>query len=105
MIELIRKTILAGIGAAVLSKEKIELSLKELVEKGKLSTEEAKEMASKIASDGKEEFERVSQDLRENLNDLLEKAGVGQKERVDALEKRLLDLEVEVANLTTKLSE
>lgn len=105
MIDLIRKTILAGVGAAVLTKEKVEESLNDLVEKGRISADEAKTTAEKIAEDGKREFEAVSKEIQTGVNDLLEQIGIGQKDRLAALEKRLLALEIEVQNLANKKPE
>lgn len=99
MIDSIKKAMLAGIGAAVITTEKFEEALSELVEKGKLSAEDAKSTASKLAAEGKEQFDKASADLQSTFKDLLEKAGMGQSEKIKALEKRLLALEVEVANL------
>ena len=101
MIDAIKKAMLAGVGAAVITAEKVEEALSEWVKKGKLSAEDAKAMAARIAEEGKVEFENTSRDVQEAVKELLEKAGVGQKDRIDALEKRLLALEIEVANLTT----
>jgi polyhydroxyalkanoate synthesis regulator phasin len=105
MIDLIRKTVLAGVGAAVLTKEKIEESLNDLVEKGRISADEAKATAEKIAEDGKREFDAVSKDMQKGVSDLLEQIGVGQKDRLAGLEKRLLALEIEVQNLVNKKPE
>lgn len=107
MIDLIRKTVLASVGAAVLTKEKVEASLTDLVEKGRLSADEAKATAEKIADDGKREFENVSKEVQKSVADMLEQMGVGQKDKVAdleknqlELEKRLLALEIEVQNLS-----
>lgn len=107
MIDLIRKTVLASVGAAVLTKEKVEASLTDLVEKGRLSADEAKATAEKIADDGKREFENVSKEVQKSVSDMLEQMGVGQKDKVAdleknqlELEKRLLALEIEVQNLS-----
>lgn len=102
MIDLIRKTVLAGVGAAVLTKEKVEASLSDLVEKGRISADEAKATAEKIADDGKREFENVSKEVQKSVSDLLEQVGIGKKDKVDDLEKRLLALEIEVQNLSHK---
>ena len=102
MIDLIRKTVLAGVGAAVLTKEKVEESLNDLVEKGRISADEAKATAEKIAEKGKLEFEAVSKDMQKGVSDLLDQIGVGQKDRLASLEKRLLALEIEVQNLVNK---
>ena len=102
MIDSIKKAMLAGIGAAVITTEKLEEALSELVEKGKLSAEDAKATASRLADDGKREFDKASEDLQSAFKDLMEKAGVGQSEKIRSLEKRLLALEVEVANLVSR---
>lgn len=102
MIDLIRKTVLAGVGAAVLTKEKVEASLSDLVEKGRISADEAKATAEKIADDGKREFENVSKEVQKSVSDLLEQVGIGKKDKVDDLEERLLALEIEVQNLSHK---
>ncbi len=103
MIDTIKKAMLAGVGAAVLTSEKVEAALSEWVKKGKISAEDARAMGKRVAEEGKVEFERASQQVRKTVNDLLEKSGVGAKDRIDALEKRLLALEIEVANLNTRM--
>jgi len=102
MIDLIRKTVLAGVGAAVLTKEKVEESLNDLVAKGRISADEAKATAEKIAEDGKREFESVSSDVQKKVSDLLDQMGLGQKDKMAELEQRLLALEIEVQNLAQK---
>ena len=103
MIDLIRKTVLAGVGAMVMTREKIEESMSELVEKGRISAKEAREVAEKIAEEGRREFETVSADTQKRIKEMLEQMGVGQKDRIGDLEKRLLALEIEVQNLTHKM--
>lgn len=103
MIDAIKKTMLAGVGAALITKDKVEEALSEWVQRGKVTAEEAKAMASKVADEGRTEFEKTSGEVRDAVKELLDKAGVGQKDRVDALEKRLLALEIEVANLNTHI--
>lgn len=102
MIDSIKKAMLAGVGAAVITAEKVEEALSEWVQKGKISADEAKAMASRVAEQGRVEFESASRDMQKAIKELLEKAGVGQKDRIDALERRLLALEIEVANLNTR---
>lgn len=103
MIDAIKKTMLAGVGAALITKDKVEEALSEWVQRGKVTAEEAKAMASKVADEGRTEFDRSSRQLQDAVRELMEKAGVGQKDRIEALEKRLLALEIEVANLNTHI--
>ena len=67
MIDVIKKTILAGVGATVVTKEKVEAVLKDLVDKGKVTAGEASELASKIAEEGRKEFETSSKELTEKV--------------------------------------
>ena len=105
MIDLIKKTVLAGVGAAALTKEKAEEALGELVDKGKLSATEAKETAEKIAEDGKREFESATTQLQEKFNELLSKAGFNQSKRIDELETKIADLEARLKSLEDSGSE
>jgi polyhydroxyalkanoate synthesis regulator phasin len=93
MIDLIKKTVLAGIGASVTTKEKVESLLHEYVEKGKLSTQEAKSLADRIIADGKVEFEQTKQELGVRIQELLKKSNLATREELHAVEKRLAELE------------
>ena len=105
MIDLIKKSVLAGVGAATLTKEKAEEVLGELVDKGKLSATEAKETAEKIAEDGKREFESATTQLQEKFDELLSKAGFNQLKRIDELETKVADLEARLKSLEDSGSE
>ena len=99
MIETVKKAVLAGVGAAAVTTEKVEETLKELVEKGKMSANDAKETAKKIADSGKEEFESASRTLQSKFEELMAKVGRGQKERIEELETKIADLEARLAAL------
>ena len=99
MLEALRKTIYAGIGASVVTAEKIEASLSELVAKGKLSADEAKEMAQKIADEGKEEFEASRESMTQAFKEFLEKSPVVTQTKFGELEKRVASLEAELKKL------
>jgi polyhydroxyalkanoate synthesis regulator phasin len=103
MIEALKKALLAGLGAAVITKEKAEDALSEWVRQGKVTADEAKEMSARLADQGKVEFEGAAHEMQRVMKDLLEQAGVGQKERLVSIEKRLLAVEIEMANLTARV--
>src|SRR6185312_14951749 len=56
MIDLLKKSVLAGLGMAVVTKEKVEEALGDFVRDGKLNASDAKIMAEKIAEQGRKEF-------------------------------------------------
>ena len=53
MIDLIKKTLLAGVGAAVVTKDRLEKTMDEFVREGKVSAGDARIMAEKIAEQGR----------------------------------------------------
>ncbi len=93
MIDTIKKTLLAGVGAAVVTKDKVESALADLVKQGKLSSTEARATAEKIASEGKKEFETLSGELNDKFKDVLAGFNRRTQERLDALEARVTALE------------
>jgi len=93
MIDVIKKTLLAGVGAAVITKEKVESALGDFVKQGKVSSAEARVMAEKIAEDGRREFEALSQELSEKIRDRLAGTDHLAHQRLAALEARVAALE------------
>ncbi len=98
MIDVIKKTLLAGVGAAVITKEKVENALGDFVNQGKVTTEEARTMAAKIADQGRQEFEEASQNLSTKIKGLLKRTDEQTQARLAALEARVTDLETRLAD-------
>jgi len=93
MIESLKKTLLAGVGAAVVTKDKVEAALAEYVKQGKVTSAEARAMAEKIAADGKKEFETLSGELNDKFKDVVAGFNRNTQERLEALEARVNALE------------
>jgi polyhydroxyalkanoate synthesis regulator phasin len=93
MIDLVKKSMLAGVGLAVVTKDKVLESLDELVERGKLTREEAREMSDKIVEEGKVETEKARVEASKLFNDMLHRANVVTKDQYDALAARVTALE------------
>lgn len=104
MIDTLKKTLLAGVGAAVVSKEKVEAALGDFVAQGKVTATDARKMAAKIADDGKEEFEKASTDLNKKIKQMLARTDKETQERIAALEARIAALEGKAARSTRKRS-
>ena len=98
MIDIIKKTLLAGVGAAVITKEKVESALGEFVQQGKVSATEARQMAEKIAEQGRREFDSLSHELSEKLREKLAAADGTMQTRISALEARVAALEAANGN-------
>lgn len=97
MIETIKKTLLAGVGAAVVTKEKVQDALDDYVRQGKIKAEDAKIIAEKIAERGKREFEDLSQQASAKASELFNRHDSAVTARVAALEARVSALEAAAA--------
>lgn len=93
MMDLIKKTLLAGVGAAVVTKERIEATLDEFVKQGKVSSGDARAMADKIATEGRREFEAMSKQLNDLLREGMAREDKRAQDRLTALEARVAALE------------
>jgi len=93
MIDSLKKTMLAGIGAAVITKEKVEAALNDYVAQGKISAADARTMAGKIATEARQEFEDVGDQLAAKLKELLARFDAETRDRISALETRVNVLE------------
>jgi polyhydroxyalkanoate synthesis regulator phasin len=100
MIESLKHTLYAGLGATVLTVEKIEASLQELVEKGKISADEARETAKKISEESKKEFKDARSSLEKSFDEMLGKAPVARSKDIEAINKRLDSIEKSIAKLS-----
>lgn len=95
MFELIKKTLLTGVGLAVMTKDKIEELAKELVQKGELSEKEGKEFIEEL----QKKSEQAGKDLETRIDRLVQKAmerlNVATKDDVAQLSARIGRLEQE----------
>jgi len=93
MIEQLKKTLYAGLGATLVTAEKVESALQDLVEKGKLSSEDARAAAQKVADESKREFEEAREGMDGLFNEWMDRAPIVRKKDFLALEKRVTALE------------
>lgn len=93
----IRKVLLAGVGAALITKEKAAETLNEFVREGRLNAKDAKAAARQLARDGRREFESVRGSVEDRLLDLAKQAGAQAQARIAALEQRVAELQKEKA--------
>lgn len=88
--------VLASIGLAAITAEKVEKVLDELVKQGKISTEEARKVASKIVEEGRKDFEEAKDDLSARYQEALKKASLVTREQFNELESRVSALEEKI---------
>lgn len=105
MIDLIKKTLLAGVGAAVVTKEKIEDTLDDFVRQGKVQAADARIIADKIAEQGRKEFDDASRAVGAKINELFERHDKQTEARLAELEARMRTLEEKLATPPTRVGE
>jgi len=105
MIDLIKKSVLAGIGAAVVTKEKIEESLGDFVRQGKVSAADAGIIAEKIVEQGRREFDELGTRLSAKFREYNAKADETTQARLAALEQRVRVLEEKLTPPPTRAGE
>ena len=93
MFDLIKKTLLAGVGAAVVTKEKVQDALDDYVRQGKLKADDARIIAEKIAERGRREFDELSAQASAKASDLFNRHDSAVTARLAALEARVAALE------------
>ena len=101
MIDVVKRTLFAGLGAAVVTKEVLDHALREWVEKGKITPEEAGVFSDRLVGTGKARWEETRDMFAARLEEGMAAANLATRARIEALEARVALLELR-AEATTK---
>jgi len=99
MLEKIGKGLLAGLGAMLLTKEKIEEAFRKLVKEDKLSNEDARRLTDELVKTGERQWKELDEAFTEFLRKSLDKMDLGSRKEVEELKARLENLEKRLARL------
>ena len=102
MFDMLKNGLLAGLGAAVLSREKVEATLKRLVDEGKLSSQEARNLANELIDNGQKEWSQLQEKILETVRKGLDGVDVASAKALHALEERATALEARQAALEAR---
>lgn len=91
--EMIRKSMLASLGAAVVTKEKVEEATQRWVEEGKISRDEAERLAQDLVESGKSQWDDIQEKMTETVRKGLDTFDIGSKKEFRELKERVEDLE------------
>ena len=97
----LKQFLYAGIGLASLTTEKVQSTLDELVEKGKISDSEAKKVAEDVIANLNGKREDFEDKLGDVVKNVAEKLNYVKREDYENLQKRVKDLESELAKSKT----
>jgi polyhydroxyalkanoate synthesis regulator phasin len=93
MFELLRKTIWLGAGLAVMTTEKIEEGVAEIVQKGQLSQKEGKELAADLIEKSKKARKTLGEKVEKIINHSLQKVNLPSRKEMEELRARVERLE------------
>jgi polyhydroxyalkanoate synthesis regulator phasin len=83
----------AGVGYAAHAKERVAELVEELKKQGKISKPEGEKIVKDFISDTKKARDKFEDDVKNAVNEVVEKASYASQKELDVLKKRLLELE------------
>ncbi len=89
MFDLIKKSMLAGIGAVVITEEKVQDLAGDFVKKGKMTQQEGKTLANEIQKMVQENKEKLAATIDERVNCLMKDLNLLTKDDLGELEKSM----------------
>ncbi len=99
MLEMIRKSLLATLGAAVVTKEKVEEATRSWVEEGKISRSEAERLSDDLVESGQHQWQEIQTRVSEMVRKGLDTLDIGSKKEFRDLQARVEELERRLAQL------
>ena len=107
--ELFKKTLVAGLSVMLLTKEKAEEIVEELVEQGKISQQEAEEIIEELLNRTEEGSQEAKSRVKSGLDSFLDKTGLRrdteQQDEINVLKDKLRILELEVEALKREVED
>lgn len=102
MLEISRKLLLAGIGAAVLTKERIEGIVRELIKQGEISKEEGIKLVKEVLQKGEEMQKTLETKIEVGINKAMERLNIPTRKEIQELREKLEKLIKKVEGITKK---
>ncbi|MBW2646753.1 MAG: hypothetical protein JRE23_11345 [Deltaproteobacteria bacterium] len=93
MFDLIKKTMLTGVGLAAMTKDKVEELAKELADKGKLSEKEGKKLVDDLLKKSEKAKKDLEKEIERVVKDTMKKMNLAGAEELSNLTKRIRKLE------------
>ncbi|NLE11587.1 MAG: hypothetical protein GX630_08760 [Actinobacteria bacterium] len=91
--DLIERTFLAGMGAAALTKDRVQELVEEFIRKGQLSTDEGRDVVDRLVARSRDEARAVLKKADVSLHGAYQDLGLSTKGELEDMEFRLRQLE------------
>lgn len=99
LFEMVRKVLLAGIGAVALGKEEIEDFVDRLVERGEIAEKDGRKLVREVMERRKKEARKAEDELNKNVESVLDKMNVPSKADIEALSEKITALSKKIDEL------
>ncbi len=96
MIDLIKDVLYTGVGAAFLTKEKVEELKKELVEKGNLSKEEGKQFVDDLLGKSEKAKDELELWINKRVEEQVKRLNLATSDEVAELRRKVEELQVAI---------
>ena len=103
VVDLVRKTLLASIGALAITRDELEQAVNRLVERGEMAEKDARKLLDDILAARKKELDAWGKRVEERVEKVLERLRIPQREDLEELEARLANLEAKLDELMSRL--
>jgi polyhydroxyalkanoate synthesis regulator phasin len=100
MLNIIKKSMLTGIGLALIAKDEIEDLAKELVNKGKMSENEGTKFLEDLQKKYDETQQKLEEKLQKAVKDFMKKADVVTGDELKGLKKEIRELKKAISEGT-----
>jgi len=101
--DIIERTFLAGMGAAALTKDRIQELVEELVSRGQLNATEGREVVDRLMARSRDEARTVLKRADSSLHSAYRELGLGSKREMEELSLRVQQLEHRIQLLESQM--
>jgi polyhydroxyalkanoate synthesis regulator phasin len=98
MFDLIKKTLLTGVGLAVLSKEKAEEMARDIADAAKLSSDKGQEFVDEVVGRSEKMRKELEETVQSVVNDSLKRIDLPSRDDIAQLRARIEELERTLAS-------
>ncbi len=99
MFEMLRRMLLAAIGAAVIAEEEIEAFVNRLVERGEIAEKDGRKLVKEMNEKRKTKTSSLSEEVTKNVEGVLKRMNIPSKSDVEALDEKITGLSAKIDGL------
>jgi len=100
VIDLVKKTMMAGIGLALKTRDEVEELVKDLVKKGSMSEQEGKNFLDELLKRYDEAKDKLEEKIEKIVKKFLKKADIVTGDELKALKKEIRELKKAISSET-----